>query len=100
MTTKNTTAGANSAIRVLELRDLTRRESAIHYRRQYSANAVLAHIATESQTIAVSFVIEQSATGTSNVTIDIARSLDYPLLPATRVLRDYILAMEKQGKLP
>ncbi len=87
-------------MKVLELTDVNRRESMIFYRRQYEATAVFRHAGADRQAIPVTFTIEQTATGTSRVTVDIDDSLDYPLVPAVQALRDYIISMDRQGLLP
>jgi hypothetical protein len=85
-------------MRVIELRDIVRRDSLILYRKQYSASATLEHVST--QTVPITFVVEHSAVGGHDVSVDIDGSLDYPLIPATRALREHILQLERQGKLP
>ena len=85
-------------MRIVELTDIVRRESLILYRKQYTATAVIEHLS--SQAVPVCFVIEQSAVGPLDISVDIDRSLDYPLIPAARALRDHIQNLEEQGKLP
>ena len=85
---------------VLRIEDINRRESLIHYRRQYTAIAVVRHVASDGQSVPIAFTIEQSATGTPEVSVDIRGPLDYPVIPATHVLRDCILKLDVQGRLP
>ena len=82
------------------LSDITRRDSPILYRRQYYATAVVGHVGGSEQSIPVAFTIEHSAAARPEITVDIKGSLDYPVVPATRVLREYILRMDSQGMLP
>ncbi|TVQ39898.1 MAG: hypothetical protein EA384_04835 [Spirochaetaceae bacterium] len=85
---------------VVQIDDISRRDSLIHYRRQYTATAVVRHVASDGQSVPIAFTIEQSATETPAVSVDIRGPLDYPVIPATHVLREYILKLDLQGKLP
>ena len=86
---------------VIELTDIVRHDSPILYRRSYNATAVVAHVAAAgAQSVAVSFTVEQTATGKPEVAVDIQGPLDYPVLPARRVLSEHILQLDLQGMLP
>ncbi len=86
---------------VIELSDIVRHGSPILYRRSYNATAVVKHVAAAgTQSVALRFTIEQTATGKPEVTVDIQGPLDYPVLPAKRVLSEHILQMDVQGMLP
>lgn len=87
-------------MKVVELSDISRRDSMILYRRQYRATAVFQHVGADRQTVPVAFTIEQTATGTPRIRVDIDASLDYPLVPAARALRVHITGMDRQGLLP
>lgn len=87
-------------MKVLELQNVNRRESMILYRRQYQATAVFQHSGVDRLEVPVAFTIEQTATGSPAITVDIDDSLDYPLVPAARALRAYVTELDQQGLLP
>lgn len=85
-------------MKVIELRELQRREAPIHYIREYTAVAVLESFEGRAET-SISFVLEQKPIGPPEVSVRVLDPVEWPLLPVVRVLRDYIVDLDRQGLL-
>ena len=49
---------------------------------------------------AISFTLEQKPLGPPDISLRVLDAVDWPLLPVVRVLRDYVAALDREGKLP
>jgi hypothetical protein len=87
-------------MKVIEIKNIERKDNAVHYRRSFAGDAVLEHIGGPTEPRRIEFVLEQSPLGSTEVRVEIRDSLNYPLVPAVRVLVDHIRVLDKQGKLP
>ncbi len=85
--------------RIVELRDVTRKESPISYRRSYTAEAVIETLATRRFSQKVTFTIEEDALGQRDVTVKLLGDIEYPLLPVLSALRDHVGTLDRSGKL-
>jgi len=86
-------------MRILELRDLAKRDAPIHYIREYTAIASL-EACGATRVAAVAFSVEQKPIGPPDITVRILDPLDWPLLPVVRALRERVAALYSEGKLP
>jgi hypothetical protein len=86
-------------MKVLELRDLRRREAPIHYIREYGAVAVLESFEGKAEA-SVAFTVEQKPLGPSEISVRVLDPVDWPLLPVMRAIRDYVADLDRQGRLP
>lgn len=87
-------------MRVVELTNLVKRETPLHYRRTFTATAVLKHGVGEPEAKRIEFVLEHSPFGAINVRVKLLDDLDYPLVPALSALREYIKRLDANGTLP
>ena len=87
-------------MKVVELINVVRRETPLHYRRTYTATAVLAHSRANADTKRIEFVLEHSPLGPVDVRVKFLDEVNYPLLPALRVLKEHISRLETNGELP
>ena len=86
-------------MRILELRDLNREEGYIYYRRNFTGTAVI-EIPGSTLEAPVAFCIEMDPFGTKTIEIDIENTLNYPVLPVKKALKEYILLRDSEGILP
>lgn len=85
-------------MKVLELRELTRREAPIHYIREYTAVAVLESLGGRAE-VGIAFTIEQKPVGPSEITLRVLDPVDWPLLPIVHALRESVEELDKKGQL-
>ncbi|MBO4732668.1 MAG: hypothetical protein J5597_07705 [Spirochaetaceae bacterium] len=86
-------------MKVLELKNLSREESGLYYIRKFSAFAVL-EIPLETIETPINFIIETGPTGKSQIDIEFTKPLSYPLLPVIKCVKEHIINMDREGKLP
>ena len=86
-------------MRILELRDLNREEGYIYYRRNFTGTAVI-EIPGSTLEAPVAFCIEMDPLGVKTIEIDIENTLNYPVLPVKKALKEYILLRYSEGILP
>lgn len=86
-------------MKIIGLKDLKREEGYIYYRRNFLADAVVEIPGSNFET-PIKFCIETTPLGTKNVEIELSNSINYPLLPVKKALKEYILTQDKEGKLP
>jgi hypothetical protein len=86
-------------MKVLEIRDIVRKDVPIYYRMFYSGTArmELINITVEHQ---IDFSVEMLPTGDKKVLITPDKAIDYPLLPVLNELKSAIIALDADGKLP
>jgi hypothetical protein len=86
-------------VRVLEINHIVRKDVPIYYRRLYSGNAVLELINKPVET-PVEFQIEHKPTGTTEINVTFPQKPDYPLVPLMKEIKNFIVALDSEGKLP
>jgi hypothetical protein len=86
-------------MKVLEIRDIVRKDVPIYYRMFYSGTArmELINITVEHQ---IDFSVEMLPTGDKKVLITHDKPIDYPLIPVLNELKAAIIALDADGKLP
>ncbi len=87
------------AMRVLELRELTRRETPIHYIREYTAVASLEAPGGLRREVSVAFTLEQKPLGPPDISVRVLDPIDWPLLPVVRALRERLALLDREGRL-
>ena len=86
-------------MRVLELRDLSRKETGIYYRREFKGLAILEARGKESE-FPLSFVIENRPIGAPEISVLLESDPSWPLLPIVASIKRLVREMDKSGKLP
>jgi hypothetical protein len=86
-------------MRILEIKDIVRKDIPIYYRMYYSGFAImeLMNRPVERQ---IDFSIEMKPTGQKEILITIAEPVDYPLIPLIKELKKYIDILDTNGNLP
>ena len=86
-------------MRILEIKDMIRKEFPIYYRRFYSGIAVM-ELVNSTMEIPLEFQIEHKPTGQTEIALTLGQKIDYPLIPLQKELKKFISALDSDGKLP
>ncbi|MFA6506604.1 MAG: hypothetical protein WCT14_10920 [Treponemataceae bacterium] len=86
-------------MKVIEIKNITRKDIPIYYRRDFTGTAVLEILEKKLET-RIEFSIETKPTGAKDISIAGLIGVDYPLIPLTKTLQEAILQLDKSGALP
>ncbi len=86
-------------MKVIEIKNLKKKEIPLHYRNEYSASVVFETNKQIKLEKRCEFILERSAIGSIDISVNLLDDLEYPLIPAIRTLKQYILNLDKEGKL-
>lgn len=87
-------------MQVLEINTITREESQLFYMNRYSGTAIV-EVMADKITIPLTFSIEISPLGQRTIKIDFSQeSLNYPVMPIKKSLKEYINQLSLEGNLP
>ncbi len=84
---------------VLGISDITRKENFIYYRREFKAQALI-DLPGKKHSGEIEFTIETAPTGKKEISVTILDSVDYPLIPIMRNLKEFIKNLDSTGALP
>lgn len=86
-------------MRIIVLKNITRDENFIYYRRNFKAVAEL-ELGKNVIEADINFLIETTPLGTKEISIFGLESIDYPLLPLKKAITEYISEKDSEGTLP
>jgi hypothetical protein len=86
-------------MRIVQIRNITRTEVPIYYRRLYSGIAEF-ELLNRSEDRPIDFTIEIKPTGQKDIFVTMPEPLDYPLVPLMRELKRFLIDLDDAGKLP
>ena len=86
-------------MKVINIKDMIRKDVPIYYRRLYTGVAVI-EFNQNSSDFRVDFSIETKPTGHKEINVSFIDTMDFPLVPVTKELKQYILEMDDAGGLP
>ncbi|MCK5153698.1 MAG: hypothetical protein KAQ93_05005 [Spirochaetales bacterium] len=84
---------------VINIKNIVRKDIPLHYREEFSGLAVLNNKRSETSENKIEFSLERTPFGTKEIEIKFSKTPDFPVISAIRNLKEYILLMEKEGKL-
>ncbi|MDR2537039.1 MAG: hypothetical protein LBC46_01920 [Treponema sp.] len=87
-------------MKVLEIRNIVRKDVPIYYRMFFSGCACLQLAANNSIERQIDFSIEIKPTGLKEILVALAEPVDYPLVPLIKALKMAIEELDKNGQLP
>jgi hypothetical protein len=86
-------------MKIVEIKNIVRRDFPIYYRRFYTGIVVFELIKKQQESL-LEFTIEQKPTGMIEISFTLQEPVDYPLIPLQKELKKYIGDLNFGGKLP
>jgi hypothetical protein len=86
-------------MKIVCIKDIIRKDVPIYYIRLYTGVAVL-DLNSNNHDIPIEFSIETKPTGHKEISVNFIESLDYPLVPIIKELKQNILDLDGSGGLP
>jgi len=86
-------------MKLLAINNVTKKESPIYYRNEYTAKSDFILIGTETVSFPIFFSIEMAPTGANTAEVKVMDKIDYPLVPVLQTLKNEIFSMEQKGLL-
>ena len=86
-------------MKVVELRDLSRRESPLHYIKELTAVAVIECNQRQSESD-VAITLEHKPMGPPDVHVHLLDTVEMPALSVINAIKSYVSDLETQGRLP
>ena len=86
-------------MKIINIKDLIRKEMPIYYRRFYKGVAVM-ELVNKPVEFPLEFQIEHKPTGQTEIALSIEEKVDYPLIPLQKALKTFIGDLDTSGKLP
>ncbi len=86
-------------MKVIEIKNITKKNIPLHYRNEFSGDAVLQLPPDRKEEKPLEFVVEHSATGDLHIKVHLLEKIDYPLIPALHCLKDHIRELQRKGEL-
>jgi hypothetical protein len=87
------------SVKVVEIKEVIRKDTPIYYRRFFSGIASLEFLQTKTER-RIDFFIETKPTGLKDILVTIAEPVDYPLVPLIKALKTTIDTLDENGALP
>jgi hypothetical protein len=87
-------------MRVLEIKEIIRKDAPIYYRRFFSGVANIELLNNNAVERRIDFYIETKPTGLKEILVTIAEPIDYPLVPLIKALKTTIHTLDTNGSLP
>jgi hypothetical protein len=86
-------------MKILEVKDIVRKDVPIYYRRLYSGIAVM-ELINKAVEVRIDFSIETKPTGQKEILINLVDKVDYPLVPLNKELRKILDNLDSTGVIP
>jgi hypothetical protein len=86
-------------MKIITLKDMIRKDVPIYYRKLYTSVAVI-ELNNKTNDYRIDFSMEIKPTGHKEFTVNFIDVVDYPLIPLTNELKQYIAELEAADGLP
>lgn len=87
-------------MRILEINSIVKQDGWIYYMQRYSGTAVI-ELPGQQVSMPLSFSIETGPLGNKTIDIDeLPNTLNYPVFPIMKSLKEFINNLSNQGSLP
>jgi len=86
-------------MKIIEIKDILRKDVPIYYRRLYSSVVVMELVNKQTE-FNLDFQIEHKPTGATEISILSMGKVDYPLVPLHKELKKIISDLDSGRKLP
>jgi len=86
-------------MRLIAIDEITKKDTLIYYRNEYSGQATFSLIAEKTASVRFQSTVEIKPTGEKDVQVELLDSIDYPLLPILKTLKEEIISIDRKGLL-
>jgi hypothetical protein len=86
-------------MKIITLKDMIRKDVPIYYRKLYTSVAVI-ELNNKTNEYRIDFSMEIKPTGQKEFNVNFIDAVDYPLIPLTKELKQYIAELEAADGLP
>ncbi len=86
-------------MKLIEISDIVKKSSPLHYRNEYTAKAVFEIDDQKSFSKRIEFIVEMSPIGSKDIRIKFVDAMEYPLVPIVQSLKDEIQILDRKGSL-
>ena len=86
-------------MKVINIKDMIRKDVPIYYRKLYTGVAVI-EMSLGPVDYRIDFTIEYKPTGQKEITVTFIDNVDYPLIPLSKELKQFINNLDTEGSLP
>jgi len=86
-------------MKVITIKDMIRKDVPIYYRKLYTGVAVI-DMNKGPENFRIDFSIEYKPTGQKDINLSFIDKMDYPLIPVSKELKNYINELEAASGLP
>jgi len=86
-------------MKIITLKDMIRKDVPIYYRKLYTSVAVI-ELNNKQNEYRIDFSMEIKPTGQKEFTVNFIDTVDYPLVPLVKELKQYIAELEAADGLP
>ena len=86
-------------MKIITIKDMIRKDVPIYYRMLYTGVAVI-ELNKGPQNFRLDFSIETKPTGQKEISISFIDTIDYPLVPLSKELKQYISQLDANDGLP
>jgi len=86
-------------MKIVNIKDMIRKDIPIYYRKLYTGVAVI-DMNNVHKDYRMDFSIEYKPTGQKEISVSFIDTIDYPLIPLKKELKNFINELEASGRLP
>lgn len=86
-------------MKLVEITNIIKKDIPLHYRREFTGLALFHDAHDRKVKRDIHFSIEYQHSGHFDVKVRLLSSINYPLIPTIRMLKEHIISLEKRGAL-
>jgi len=86
-------------MKLSQIENIIKKDIPLHYRNEYTANAVFDLAEGKTLSRRIEFVVEMSPIGSKDIRINFVDPIDYPLVPVLKSLKEEIHLLDRKGSL-
>lgn len=87
-------------MKIIEIRDIIKKESPVLYRMEYSARVAYTLPLGQETEKPILFTLEMTPLGGAEIDVEFPDSIDYPVLQARKIIKDHLKELKSKGQLP
>ena len=81
---------------LIGISDIKKKDTLIYYRNQYEGTALFSLVMNKQASVKFNSTVEMLPTGQRDVTVELLESIDYPLLPIIKLLKQQLIEIDQQ----